>query len=104
MLIIVYLFLSINAYNISPKYNAAINNARIAAFKQSGLEKEVATVKHAASKKTSKWMKDNNLQAVASVSAFVVPVIYNKEITISVKNFNVKVNNNKQELIWTVSF
>lgn len=104
MLFFMFIVLSINPYEVDSKYNNAIANAKIASYKQSGLENEFNKIKDVTGKKVYKWLKDSHLQKTAAVATFAIPVIINKEVTITVNNFHLKANNNSKQLVWGIAF
>lgn len=104
MLYVLFIFLSVNPYEIDRKYDSAINNAKIAAYKQSGLEEEVTQFTNTTGQKVNKWLKQNNLQTVSTVITFAAPVIVKKEVTFQTNNLMFTGNANKKQLTWTLSF
>lgn len=75
-----------------------------ALFKQSGLEAKFIVVKDAATAKGNKWLKDNGLTQVASVTAAIAPVIIYKRVEIHHNDFTFRGTIDKKELVYMISF
>jgi hypothetical protein len=99
-----FIIFSVNPYEVEPKYNEAIKNARIASYKQSGLESQVTNLANTTGSKVNQWLYKNNLKSVSQVVTVSAPIIIKKEISFQYNNVMFVGNSNKKQLTWTVSF
>lgn len=99
-----FLLLSINPVDIGPKYGPAIDSAKTASYKQSGLETDVNNFKNISGKKATKWVKDNGFAGLVAAGAFIVPVVTKRELELHSHNFIFKGSANKKQLTWSIQF
>lgn len=102
ILIILLLLVPVNAF--AGKYDDALDHAKRALYKQSGLEFRVEQIKDYGTREYKRFAQEQGITKEVGIVGFIIKSAYNKQIVLKYKKLGVEVSEAKTQLTLTWRF